>query len=312
MKLIFSCGGGRLGNQLLNLIHLCAISYEYDIDVYKINDLFLTSLDGSLVFKIDKNIVKWKIISNNSKIKTKYKLFLKLFIRIIHLYFFLMPNKMSYKLGLKGNLPKFIIGKNINKYFSISELIEDGTNKNVVLSGWGLREWDLVLKHKESIIKNISQGFLPFLNSKKEIEEDYLFVHIRRSDFLDVNEFKDLNFSDEIWLKSIIKICEIESIKRLIIFSDSSISNYITSFLKEKKIYSEIANIKDFKNNTFLEQFVNYLYYSKTVICNASSLALSLSFLFHDKIYLPSNSEDFQKLPLNMAHKSYPALLNWN
>ena len=40
MSLIFSSGGGRLGNQLLNLIHLSAISYEYSIDVYKVSDLF--------------------------------------------------------------------------------------------------------------------------------------------------------------------------------------------------------------------------------------------------------------------------------
>ena len=312
MTLIFSSGGGRLGNQLLNVIHLCAISYEYDIDVYKINDLFLTSKDGRLLFMIDKNIVNWKIFSNKTKIKTGYKLFLKLFIRIIHLYYFLMPNKRSYKLGLEDNLPKFIIGKNINKYLSIYELIQEGINKDVVLSGWGLREWDLVLKHKQLIVKNISQGFLEFLNYKKQIEDDYLFVHIRRSDFLDINEFKDLNFSDEIWLKSIKKICEIESIKRVIIFSDSPLSNKIYSFLKENNIFSEIANLNDFKSNIFLEQFVNYLYYSKTVICNASSLVLSLSFLFHEKIYLPSNDEDFQKLSLNNAHKSYPSSLNWN
>ena len=33
MALIFSSGGGRLGNQVLNLIHLMALTFEYDIDV---------------------------------------------------------------------------------------------------------------------------------------------------------------------------------------------------------------------------------------------------------------------------------------
>ena len=45
MSLIFSSGGGRLGNQLLNLIHLYAISYEYEFEVYKIKGLLIDDDD---------------------------------------------------------------------------------------------------------------------------------------------------------------------------------------------------------------------------------------------------------------------------
>ena len=312
MTLIFSSGGGRLGNQLLNIIHLSAISYEYDIDVYKIGDLFIKGKNRDLIFNIEKKIVNWIIVSQNSKNKMKDKLFLKIFIRIIHFYYFISPQKRSYKIGLKDNLPKYIIGKSMNKHYSIIDLIQEGKIKNIVLSGWGLRQWDLVLKHKESIKENMSKGFVSILNSNREIKDDYIFVHIRRSDFLNVYEFQDLNYDDEIWMNSIFKICATESIKKVVIFSDSIVSNYVTSFLKNNQINFYVIDEGSKKNINFLELFVNYLYHSKAVVCNASSLVLSLSFLFHETIYLPSKNNDFKKISLNKAHKTYPSSLNWN
>ena len=38
MSFIFASGGGRLGNQLINIIHLTAISIEKQIKIYKLND----------------------------------------------------------------------------------------------------------------------------------------------------------------------------------------------------------------------------------------------------------------------------------
>ena len=67
MALIFSSGGGRLGNQLLNLIHLSAISYEYNINVYKISDLFITGKNRSFIFRINENQVNWEIVFSYSE-----------------------------------------------------------------------------------------------------------------------------------------------------------------------------------------------------------------------------------------------------
>ncbi len=312
MALIFSSGGGRLGNQLLNIIHLYAISFEYDIDVYKLSDLFIVSKDKSLFFKIEKNNNSWEIITNYSKIKTKDKLILKVFIRAIHFYHFIMPNKKSYKIGLKNNLPKFVLGKSIERDISTLELIREAKINNVILSGWGLRNWELVLKHKKSIIQNIIEGFFPILDFDNQIKKDFLFVHVRRSDFLHISEFKDLNFSDEVWIKSITNICKNKSIKKVVIFSDNFLDKTFISLLEKNEIKVSLANFGDSKKNCFLETFVNYLYNSKAVICNASSLALSLSFLFHDEIYLPSKNDHFQKILLDKAHNSYPSSLNWN
>ena len=68
MALIFSSGGGRLGNQILNLIHLIALSIEYDIDILKLNDSFLTSKNKSFLFKVERNNINW-YINNNSREK---------------------------------------------------------------------------------------------------------------------------------------------------------------------------------------------------------------------------------------------------
>ena len=65
MTLIFLSGGGRLGNQILNLIHLLALSYEFNVEIIKINDSFLISKDGSLMFKFEEDKINWKI-NNNS------------------------------------------------------------------------------------------------------------------------------------------------------------------------------------------------------------------------------------------------------
>ena len=87
MALIFSSGGGRLGNQLLNLIHLQAFLFEYDVDIFKVKDFFIIAKEGSFIYKLEKNRINWRIVSDYSKSKKFDKLFLKLFVRILHLIF---------------------------------------------------------------------------------------------------------------------------------------------------------------------------------------------------------------------------------
>ncbi|MBO8221391.1 hypothetical protein [Prochlorococcus marinus] len=309
MALIFSSGGGRLGNQLLNLIHLQAFLFEYDVDIFKVKDSFIICEEKSFLYKLDKNRINWRIVSDYSKPKKVDKLFLKIFIRIIHIYYYLHPKRNSYKLKLSH---KFILGKKLNKDFSRYKLIQESKEKNIVLSGWGLRDWDLVIKHKDLIINNLSKAFLPLLDSNLKIDKDFLFVHIRRSDFLKIANFKELNFLDDVWLKSIIKVCQNESLNRVVIFSDSKINLSFISKLESHNIKVLLADNEITKDISFLDLFVNYLYTAKAVICNASTLALSLSFMFHEKIYLPSKSNYLRTISLNNAHKLHPISLNWN
>ena len=43
-----------------------AISYEYDLKVIKLNDLFIVAKDGSLMFQVNSNKISWKINQNNT------------------------------------------------------------------------------------------------------------------------------------------------------------------------------------------------------------------------------------------------------
>lgn len=312
LALIFSSGGGRLGNQLLNLIHLNAFLFEYDVDIYKINDFFIIGRKKSFIYKLEKNRVNWRFVSDYSKIRNFDKLFIKFFIRIIHFYYSLHPRKESYKIIINTNFHRFLFGKKLSKNFSRYKLIKEAKEKNIVLSGWGLRDWDLVLKHKELIINNLSKAFLPLLDSKLKIDNQFLFVHIRRSDFLKIAEFKELNFTDVVWVNSIIKVCQNESLNKVVIFSDSNLDCLFISELESNNIEVLLADNEITNELTFMDLFVNYLYNAKSVICNASTLVLSLSFIFHEKIYLPSKSDRFQQIFLNNAHKSFPIKLNWN
>ena len=311
MALIFTSGGGRLGNQILNLIHLMALSFEYNIEVIKINDTFLTSKDKLFMFKVEKDIINWHISDNFAKNKLIYKLFLKILIRLIHLLCFFNPKHKSYKIGSKNNYPKFIVGKRLKKKNSVSKLIKESSSSNVALCGWGLRDWELVSKHKESILRNMTYAFGEYLDIKNNKNKDYLLVHIRRSDFLEVEEFRELNFPDEVWIKSIKKICSLKTIKKVVIFSDSLVNNFFISSLEKNGLRVLIPE-KNNKNVNFLKLFFNYIHNGSYLICNASSLVLSIAFLSYEKIYMPSREKEFKEVSLDNAHKYSPTNLNWN
>ena len=161
------------------------------------------------------------------------------------------------------------------------------------------------------IINNLKEGLSEYLDFKSSFKNKYLLVHIRRTDFLEVEEFKDLNFSDHIWLKGILQLCEMKSLKTVVIFSDADVSNFIFSSLKKRGLTIIIPE-KNNINENFLKLFFSYVYNSSTIICNASTLVLSLSFLSHEKIYLPSRKSYIQEILLSNAHALPPACLNWN
>ena len=310
MALIFSSGGGRLGNQILNLIHLIALSEEYNIKILKVNDSFLTSKDKAFMYSIDVKKVNWEI--NNYSIGDSfiYKILQKIFIRFLHIYFFISLKAKSYKIGSENNYPKFILGKQLKNGFSIKKLIKEAEISNVVISGWGLRDWELVNKNKKIIINHVTRGIKNFLKDKTYPRNDYLLVHIRRTDFLELSEYKDLNFNDEIWFKSILKLCQKKYINSVVIFSDSNISINLIKSLKDQDINVVIPESKG--KSIFLKLFFSYISNANSVICNCSSLVLSASFLFHENVYLPSKQKDYQKVFIEDAHISYPSILNWN
>ena len=288
-----------------------ALSFENNIDIIKINDPFLIAIDGLFMYKIEKNNINWKINKSFNKQKSLYKLVLKILIRLIHIYFHFSPYKKSYLIGEKNNYPKFIAAHNIRQDLSILRLIKESKNFDVVISGWGLRDWEMVLKHKKSIKESLISGFNNFLNLEDLNKDHYLFVHIRRSDFLEVDMYKELNFDDQIWIRSIVKICTIKKIEKVVIFSDSLINSFFISSLENKGLRVLLPE-RENNNISFLNLFFGYLNNGSFVLCNASSLALSVAFLSHESIYLPSRKNDIREILINEAHTSFPINLNWN
>ena len=311
MALLFSSGGGRLGNQLLNYIHLKAISLGHKLNVEKINDSYLRSKGISLKFKIESNLVNWRISNNSQKKNLFYELLIKLYVILVHSYYHINPFYKSYIIGSFNCHPKFLLGKHLGNKFSSSDILEEASIHNIVLSGWGLRDWELVFRYRNLITKQLLKVVDEFISLEKNlILEKFLFLHIRRTDFLAVEQFRDINFSDNNWVIAIKKLCFEKGIRKVIIFSDSKISNQFIENLQIDGIKIDIP--LENSKQTFLELFIYYISKASFVMCNASTLSLSMSFLFHEEIYLPTFKKDFQKINIREAHLKYPTCLNWN
>ena len=289
-------------------MHLMALFNEYNIKIEKINDPFIESNDCNFKFLIGKDI-SWRIVEKRKE-KFFRRFFLKIYIIFLHISYFLLPFFKSYLIGDSNNRPKFLVGNKINNDFEISEIINEAKHSKLIISGWGLRDWDLVLKYKKFIVKDLKKIFdnlrseQSFLNDKR-----FVFVHIRRGDFLEVENLKEINFSNSIWTKSIKELCSKTSINKVVIFSDSEIPNEIIKALEKSGIKVDNPD-RNYKN--FLFNFIEYISNAVVVLCNASTLTLSLSFLYHEEIYFPSKKNNYlQKVLIDEAHNSFPATLNW-
>tara|TARA_Y100000589_G_scaffold323021_1_gene356925 strand:- start:3347 stop:4282 length:936 start_codon:yes stop_codon:yes gene_type:complete len=310
LAILFSSGGGRLGNQILNLIHLKAISLGYELKVEKLNDNFIHSKKLALKFEIQDNLITWKIRNKLLKFSSLNKFLLKGYVILIHMFYYINPFAKSYIIGSLKNHPKYLLGDYLGNNFSTDEILKKAKKMNIVLSGWGLRDWKLVFKYKNKIVNHFIKALDQDGYIKKNIvSEKYLFLHIRRSDFLEVKEFKDINFSDQIWMNSILKLCSKKGLKKVIIFSDSILSNQFIESLEKNGIKTKTPLEND--RNNFLKLFIKYISNASQVMCNASTLSLSLAFLFHEKVYLPSLRNDFQQISFKDAHKVYPTCITW-
>lgn len=287
-----------------------ALSYEYEFKIIKLNDLYIISKSRYPFYEINRIPLNSKIVLNNNFLwHIINKIFIKIFIRLIHLFYTLNPFFKSFKIcGTKAR-PRFIFGRNLGSNFQLELLIKESKNNNIVVSGWGLRDWDLAIKHRKKIAKNLKSSLINEIVKDQGKFEKYIFVHIRRSDFLDIDEYKLLNFKDNLWIKSIISLCNRYSIKKVVIFSDDNIPKFLLSELNKLgiKTSSPVTHSK----KSFIRLFIDYLKNADYVLCNASTLTLSLSYIFHDFIFLPSRDEEFQKVNINNAHENQVTSINW-
>jgi hypothetical protein len=218
-KIIFTHGGGRFGNQLLNYIHLTAFGLEYKRVSIKLNSLndYLASGEKSFIVSNGKIDLLTKV---NSKKKNRFMTVLSRVmknskIRIWHFYIHYFTNNKSLIIGESGNNIGYLSGKKYNDLVLNSDFF-DSLNENTLLAGWNIRNWDLVNKWRDIISKNL----LNTLKQKDSRIKSYsIGVHIRGNDFK-THADGLLYFDNDKWIEALKIIEKKLNVKNIIIMSD--------------------------------------------------------------------------------------------
>ena len=93
-------------------------------------------------------------------------------------------------------------------------------------------------------------------------------------------------------INSIFKLCLEKSIKRVVIFSDEDVSKPLSYSLNKYGI--ETIFPLDNQKLDFVQVFI-FIENASCIICNASTLVMSISFLFHMKFTSLQNLKIFKK-----------------
>ena len=317
MSLIFASGGGRLGNQLVNIINLIALSIEYDLSIYKIEDNYLKIKKQKNKFLPLYNVNSldtWEI--DNTKYKydliRKFKnIYYRTMVRILHIIFYILPSTLSLKYGNKNARVKYLLANKIDLKNDQNKLLKLSKNNLIIFSGWGLRDWELVKKHKNKIINILKNNFSYTFRKDKIVEGlgPYLFVHIRNGDFANSKYYEKLVYTPQVWANAIIAVCRKENLSQVILFTD----NYPITILRKEleKLSINIITPEDNKINNFIGLFINYASNSSSIICNSSTLTLCLACLYHKYVYNPDIDNIYQSTNVNDLHIKSPHKLNW-
>ena len=315
MSFIFASGGGRLGNQLLNVIHLTAIAIEKNVIIYKINDNYLTNEDHSFFnffFNISENNSNWTIFKcnlNNSFQRKLNNFRFRFFVRLLHFIFYLYPSRLSFKYSSSQARTKFILATRINEEDELKTLFFKSMNKDLIFSGWGIRNWNLVIKHKKKIRKILTNKLLSDkITLKSNNENRFILVHIRNSDFAKYYPFKKLVYDSNLWIKSIAEVCRRENVNKVKIFTDDFKLEKIKNNLASQNI--KVINPSYQNNNEFLLEFIEDSKTSTSILCNSSSL--TLYGICFQRICLTPDYKKICKLCLiDDMHKTNPHSINW-
>lgn len=300
MSLFFLSGGGRYGNQLINFYHLLSISIEHKLKIYKLNDSSFINYNKFLPF-ININISKKNTFQTNlqerpRKIEYFFKIYYRFVIYFLHAFFYLIPNLRSYKFKPHLERDKFLIAEKVDLDNQLNKFIKNTKKYQSVFSGYGLRNYELLKKHKKKISAYMLDQLIKDLNIKnlEYFDNDFLFVHIRRTDFKNVPAYKDINFENKQWIESILKLTRKKQVRNVVVFSDEKINQKFLIKLRSKKLIVLVP--ENVYQISFIKLFFNYIKNAKYVLCNASSLSISLSFLIREYIYIPSKTDVYKKL----------------
>jgi hypothetical protein len=190
-KIIFTHGGGRFGNQLLQEIHLLAYaiknefnlinisfwSYEELIRPYESLPTFIKYF--KFIFKENNNL--------SALMRTKKERHL---VRILHLLCLFDYRCKSIVFGRDSSTLDYLVAKEMNQESVIYNLNYFKINSvKTLMSGQNFECWDLVLEYKKEIINNLSfnQEFLSiakcFINNVRKKYDFVVGVFIRQTDY---------------------------------------------------------------------------------------------------------------------------------
>lgn len=204
-NIIFTSGGGRLGNQLINYFHLLALKKEYPSD-FTIIDLPLQNYTEEYFGDASRHIIgnienaelgstlsmALSIFSHtfkenpSDKIKSSWNLIQN---KALHWIAHLGYNSQSIVIGdvTKTNLPGVKLSP--LSLHDLDDIAKLKKKKNTFLAGWGVRGWPLVQKHQD-VIRNEAQPQEKyqrtageFINTLRDQFEIVVGVLIRQSDY---------------------------------------------------------------------------------------------------------------------------------
>ena len=230
-KIIFTHGGGRFGNQLINYIHLAACGLEYKN--VKINQQslkrYLRPIEGKHIVS-NGELNSLSVVKDDGKKPNRYyKYILRLVCdmktRWTHFSTFFYNERESIVIGERGNHIGYLLGDHVENLIFDDSFIEK--SKHIIfLSGWGFRNWFLTEKWRNVISQNLSRTLN---HSDLALKNDVLGVHIRGTDFKE-HANGDLYLDVNDWVNAIKIIEKKFEVKKVILMSD------------ERKEWSHIVN----------------------------------------------------------------------
>lgn len=179
--IVFTHGGGRLGNQLINMAHLYSFSLEYKNEFDIINmgfwpysDLFCLTENNPVCFlSSSKKISSSYLLLNTiySQTMNRNRRVLNQFLRLIHLYYKMAPGRQSIIKGEPPNYLKYLHGiefqnLNLDSTDSVGLLKQKSCT---ALAGWPIRCWDLFRKNESAVREG-----LKFSKKYTDVAERYI------------------------------------------------------------------------------------------------------------------------------------------
>lgn len=196
--LIFTHGGGRLANQLMNFAHLLSFQKEHEKDFIIVNmpfkkyEAYFAEVEGS---KAATPGLPARIKSLNDSLQLNQsaigKFGLTLLIRLLHLAGLLLPGWQSLRIGPRMGYKPYLTGErfyegNLDKEDFYKRL----TSKRVtVIAGWPVRAWSIFGRYDKQIrehllpspqLRSIASAHLKELRNKYQV---LIGVFIRMDDY---------------------------------------------------------------------------------------------------------------------------------